>query len=185
VAAQQGVFQINLIPKDSFEFSPLGRFLSWATTTGRVLVVLTEFVVLLAFGSRFYFDKRVNDLTEEVEQKQVQIETFAETEKQMRKILAKQSPVNTYLSENLTFGQKYDNLSKTIPRGVHLEKLTINDTGMGMVGESESELGFAQLLRSLKRMEGVANLSMKDTTFEQTSGSVKFNIQATFKNGSN
>lgn len=181
MATQQGVFQINLIPKDSFEFSGLGKFLSWATTTGRILVVLTEFVVLLAFGSRFYFDKKINDLSEEVDQKQVQIESFAETEKQMRKILAKQAPVSNYLAENISFGGRYDSLSKLIPSGVHLEKLTIDDSGVGMAGESVSELGFAQLLRSLKKMEGIANLSMKDTNFDQTSGAVKFNIQATFK----
>jgi Tfp pilus assembly protein PilN len=137
--------------------------------------------VLLAFGSRFYFDKKVNDLTEEVTQKQVQIETFADTEKQMRRILAKQAPIDSYLVNNITFSQRYDELTKIIPSGVRLEKLTIDINGMGMTGDSTSELGFAQLLRSLKRMDGVANLSMKETSFDQTSGSVKFNIQATFK----
>lgn len=181
MAAQQGVFQINLIPKDSFEFSTLGKVLTWATTTGRVLVVLTEFVVLLAFASRFYFDKKINDLSEEVDQKQVQIETFAETEKLMRKVLAKQTPINNYLTENITFGQKYDNLARIIPNGVRLEKLTIDGSGMVMVGESTTELGFAQLLKSLKKMDGVAGLTMKDTSFDQTSGAVKFNIQASFK----
>ncbi len=181
MAAQQGVFQINLIPKDSFEFSTVGKVLLWATTTGRVLVVLTEFVVLLAFGSRFYFDKKINDLSEVVDQKQVQIETFAETEKLMRKILAKQTPISDYLSENITFGQKYDGLTKLVPSGVHFEKLSIDGNGIGMVGESTSELGFAQLLKSLKKMEGVSHLSMKETSFDQTSGAVKFNIQATFK----
>lgn len=181
MAAQQGVFQINLIPKDSFEFSSLGKILSWTTTTGRVLVVLTEFVVLLAFGSRFYFDKKVNDLTEEVTQKQVQIESFAETERLMRKILAKQSPVDIYLVDNITFKQKYDSVVKIIPSGVNLNKLIIDGNGVEMAGESLSELGFAQLLGGLKKMPGVANLSMKDTGFDQITGSVKFNIQTTFK----
>ncbi len=181
MAAQQGVFQINLIPKDSFEFSTLGKVLLWITTSGRVLVVLTEFVVLLAFGSRFYFDKKINDLMEEVGQKRVQIESFGETETEMRRILAKQAPISTYQAENITFSQRYDDLTKIIPRGVHLEKLTIDGNGMAMIGASESELGFAQLLRSLKRVEGVSSLAMKDTSFDQISGSVNFNIQASFK----
>jgi len=181
VATQQGVFQINLIPKDSFEFSTLGKVLSWTTTTGRVLVVLTEFIVLLAFGSRFYFDKKVNDLTEEVSQKQVQIEAFAETENTMRKILAKQVPIDNYLAKNIAFGKKYDGLARLIPLGVHLTALTIDEKGMVMNGESVSELGFAQLLKRLKKMEGVTNLSMNDTSFDQTLGSVKFNIQASYR----
>jgi len=181
VAAQQGVFHINLLPKDSFSFSALGKFLSWALTTGRVLVVLTEFVVLLAFGSRFYFDKKVNDLKEEVDQKQVQIQAYAETEATIRTILAKQEPISKYMSGNLTFGERYDELSRIMPSGVRLEKLTLDSSGMNLVGESASELGFAQLLQNLKKIKNIVRLSMKETNFDQTTGVVKFNIQTSFK----
>jgi len=181
VAAQQGVFHINLLPKDSFSYSTLGKFLTWATTSGRVLVVLTEFVVLLAFGSRFYFDKKVNDLKEEVDQKQAQIQAFADTERIIRTILAKQTPVNGYLMGNLAFNERYGELSRIMPAGVRLEKLTVDKTGMTLVGESDSELGFAQLLRSLKKFRGATRLSMKETSFDQTTGTVKFNIQTTFQ----
>ncbi|KKT40026.1 hypothetical protein A3K29_01410 [Candidatus Collierbacteria bacterium RIFOXYB2_FULL_46_14] len=181
MAAQQGVFHINLLPKDSFNYSTLGKFLTWATTSGRVLVVLTEFVVLLAFGSRFYFDKKVNDLKEEVDQKQAQIQAFSDTERIMRTILAKQAPVNGYLTKNLEFNERYDELSRVMPAGVRLDKLIIDKNGMALVGESDSELGFAQLLQGLKKFRGVARLSMKETSFDQTTGTVKFNIQTTFQ----
>lgn len=181
MAAQQGVFHINLLPKDSFSYSTLGKFLAWATTTGRVLVVLTEFVVLLAFGSRFYFDKKVNDLTEEIDQKQAQIEAFAETESLIRRILAKQKPVENYLSSNLGFSDRYNELSRLMPNGVKLEKLTLDSSGLSIVGEANTELGFAQLLQNLKKLEGLKKLSMKETNFDQTTGSVKFTIQTSFQ----
>lgn len=181
MAAKQGLSYINLLPKDSFEFSPLGRFLSWATTAGRVLVVMTEFVVLLAFGSRFYFDKKLNDLSEVLDQKQAQINAFSEVEDRIRKVLAKQAPIETFLKSNLGFSEKYTALSQIIPTGVKLEKLAIDSTGINMVGEASSELGFAQFLYKLKKMKGISSLSLKETSFDQTSGTVKFNIQTTFK----
>lgn len=181
MAAKQGFSHINLLPKDSFEFSPLGRFLSWATTAGRVLVVLTEFVVLLAFGSRFYFDKKLNDLGEVLDQKQAQIEAFSETETRIRTVLAKQAPIGSYLKDNLRFSEKYLALAKLIPVGVKLEKLTIDTGGTTMVGEANSELSFAQFLNRLKNTDGLVKLSMKETTFDQVTGAVKFNIQTTFK----
>jgi len=181
VAAQQGVFHINLLPKDSFSYSALGKFLAWATTTGRVLVVLTEFVVLLAFGSRFYFDKKVNDLKEEVDQKQAQIQAFADTENEIRIILAKQTPISNYLSGNMAFGQRYEELGRIMPSGVKLERLTLDKSGMNLVGDANSELGFSQLLQNLKKIEGVSRLSMKETNFDQNTGTVKFNIQTSFK----
>lgn len=181
MAAKQGFSHINLLPKDSFEFSPLGRFLSWATTAGRVMVVMTEFIVLLAFGSRFYFDKKLNDLTEVLDQKQAQINAFSEIEAQIRTLLSKQSPVETYLKSNLNFSGKYANLGKIIPPGVKLDKLLIDSFGLNMEGEASSELSFAQFLNRLKKMDRIAMIGMKETTFDQVTGTVKFNIQTTFK----
>lgn len=181
MAVKQGFSHINLLPKDSFELSPLGRFLAWATSAGRVLVVMTEFVVLLAFGSRFYFDKRLNDLTEVLDQKQAQIAAFSETESRARTLLAKQAPIDTYMKNNLKFSDKFSTLSRIMPSGVTLEKLTIDSTGMNLFGESVSELEFALFLNKLKKMDGIIRLGMKEATFDQTTGSVKFNIQTTFK----
>ena len=181
MAVKQGFSHINLLPKDSFEFSPLGRFLNWATTAGKVLVVMTEFVVLLAFGSRFYFDKKLNDLSEVLDQKQAQINAFSETETQIRLVLAKQAPINTYLKNNLNLLSKYTTLAKIMPQGVTLEKLTVDSTGLNMMGQAGSELSFAQFLNGLKNMNKVAMIAMKETTYDQASGAVKFNIQTTFK----
>lgn len=150
-------------------------------TAGRVLVVLTEFVVLLAFASRFYFDKKLNDLSEVIDQKQTQIDAFAETEMQIRKVLAKQSAVNGYLQNNLGIIKRYDELNRITPSGIKLEKLSIETTGMNMTGQSESELGFAQFLHNLKQLPGIGRLSINDTNFDQTKGSVKFSILISFK----
>jgi len=183
VAIKRGVSGINLLPKDSFEFSIFGKILKWVTTIGRVLVVMTEFVVLLAFGSRFYFDKKLDDLNETIIQKQAQIQAYGEVESSIRKILAKQQPVEAYMSSGLNFGTKIDNLTKVVPSGTTVDSLNLTKNGMTVIGKAQSEYGFAQLISGLKRLEGVTNISMRDTIFDQTSGGVKFNVQLTFKDG--
>lgn len=174
-------FRINLLPKTSFEFSALGKFLSWAMTSGRVLVVLTEFVVLLSFGSRFYFDKKINDLSEEIDQKMAEIESFGEVEVQMRQILSRQKPLITYLDQNIKFADKYDELAKIVPQGVAMEKLYIDQNTLKLTGKAETELGFAQFLNNMKKMETLSYLNIRDTNFEQNSNAVTFTIQATYK----
>lgn len=181
MAAQRGISNINLIPKDSFEFSVSGRFLKWATTGGRVLVVLTEFVVLLAFASRFYFDKKLNDLSEVLDQKQAQIVAYKSTEDQMRKVLAKQLPIDGYLKSNLNFEKKVTQLEQIMPTGVKLENFSIAENTLTLAGQSVSELGFVSLLRGLKKMDGVSKIDLKDTNFDQATGAVKFSIQMQFK----
>lgn len=181
MALNRGVSGINLLPKDRFENSYLGKFLGWATTSGRVLVVLTEFVVLLAFGSRFYFDKQLNDVSEITDQKVAQIEAYADTEREMRNILAKQALVRSFLNDNLRIGEKYDLLTEAMPYGVSLEKFTVESSGVNISGEAKSELGFAQLLRNLKQTKEVGYINIRDTVFDQTSNTMKFSIQMNFK----
>ena len=150
-------------------------------TTGRVMVVLTEFVVLLAFGSRFYFDKKLNDLTETIDQKISQIENYGEVENQMRILLTKQLPINEYLTKSIMFSKKYDGLTKAVPVGVKLEKVFFDQNTMRITGKSDSELGFAQLLRRLKSMESLTYMNIRDVYFDQNTKVVMFTIQANFK----
>lgn len=174
-------FRINLLPKNSFEFSAVGKFLYWAMTTGRVLVVLTEFIVLLSFGSRFYFDKKINDLSEVIDQKIAQIESFSEIETQIREVLVKQKPVIAYLERNINFSNKYDSLAEAVPKGVLMEKVYIDQNTLRLTGKAETELAFAQFLSNMKQVPYFSYLNIRDTNFEQNTKAVTFTIQATYK----
>src|SRR3989344_3425468 len=66
---------INLIGEGDFSRTPIGRIVTWATTYGRYIMILTEIIVLLAFISRFSLDRKLTDLKEEITQKQAIIET--------------------------------------------------------------------------------------------------------------
>ena len=53
---------INLLPKTEFELSFWGRFIKWALSTGRYIIILTELVVIIAFMSRFKLDRDASDV---------------------------------------------------------------------------------------------------------------------------
>jgi Tfp pilus assembly protein PilN len=181
VATAHGVSSINLLPKDSFDFSTTGKALKWATTVGRVLVVLTEFVVLLAFASRFYFDKKLSDLGDVLVQKEAQIAAYADVETSMRKILAKEAPIETAQKDSLGFANKFDGLTRIMPVGTTLDSLSLSGAGLAILGRAQSEYGFAQLIAGIKKMPNVKTINMKDTSFDQTTAGVKFNMVINFK----
>ena len=180
MATIQGVSGINLLPKDSFEFSAVGKTLKWTITIGRVLVVLTEFVVLLAFASRFYFDRKLSDLGDQLIQKEAQINAYASVETQMRKVLAKQAPVEKILAGGVNFASKINGLTQVLPTGTVLDTLTLDQKSMSLTGTSQSEFGFAQFVNGIKKMPGITMVSLGDTSFDQTTGGVKFSIQINF-----
>ena len=146
-----------------------------------MLVVVTEFVVLLAFASRFYFDKKLDDLGEVWIQKEVQIKTYQDVETEMRKILAKQRPVEAFQSGGLRFVSIIDDLTQIIPIGTVLSSLSLDKSGLSISGKAQSEYGFAQFVYGVKKIPGVAMISLGETSFDQTTGGVKFSIQIKYK----
>ena len=168
--------KINLLPKDSFEFSSLGKFLKWSLTTGRVLVVLTEFVVILAFGSRFYFDKRLNDLIEEIDAKQAVVDSYAEIEKTTRDILTRQKVVDSYLTNNLRISDRINQIRRATPQDVTFDDIAIGENGLSLSGTANSESGLANLIAGINQIPDVESVTVAGIDFDQRQGNIKFKI---------
>lgn len=171
--------RINLLPKDAFEFSALGKILKWAMTTGRVLVVLTEFVVILAFGSRFYFDKRLNDLIEVIDQKQAVVDSYAEIENKMRDLLSRQAIIDKYLADNLGVNNIINQTKRSTPADVNFTEININYKGFSLTGTSGSEGGLANLLVGLNNLPNVTGVNVGSIDFDQRQGIINFKIAIT------
>lgn len=173
--------KVNLLPKDAFETSFLGNFLKWSLTAGRVMVVLTEFVVILAFSSRFWFDKRLNDLKESNDSKQLTIQSYGETEDQMRQILLRQEPVEIWLNERLGVKEGLGRLTALLPNGVILNQASFLQAGMGIAGVAGSEQALAQTINVMRSYQNVERVEIKKIEFDQKKGGVIFEIVSKFK----
>jgi len=78
--------QINLIPQDEFESSNFGRILKWALSTFRIVVIVTELIVMSAFLSRFWLDAKNSDLNEEINVNKSQIIAYKDIETEFRSL---------------------------------------------------------------------------------------------------
>lgn len=181
MAAQHGLSHINLLPKESFQFSALGRILKWTITVGRVLVVMTEFVVILAFASRFYFDKKLNDLNDEISSKLNVIAAYAQVESQMRDVLARQGVIETAQRSSVNTADTIAKLSRLIPFGVTVDILQINGKKVSFNANAGSEALFSQTIYNFKTDPGVVGITLGQTTYDQSSGQVKFTLTVTYK----
>ena len=174
--ARSFLSKVNLLPKDNFEFSFVGKFLRWSLTAGRVMVVLVEFVVILAFGSRFWFDKKLNDLREVIDQKEMVVISYAETEAEMRKVLARQEPVEGYLENNLDLAKRVNDLNYFLPEGVTLTEMKMEKEKVSLVGVAGSEETFSRTIRAMAQMEDAYQTEVKGLEFDQKRGGVNFEI---------
>lgn len=168
--------KINLLPRDSFEFSALGKILKWALTSGRVLVILTEFVVILAFGSRFYFDKKLNDLIEGIGQKQAVVESYADIENKIRDLLSRQVIVDKYLKENLGISGIINQIKRLTPVDVSFTEISVDNKGFLLSGTAGSEGGLANLLAGINTIKNVTGVNVGEIDFDQRQGFINFKI---------
>ena len=81
--------RINLLPQEEFEASVLGRILRWAMGTFRIIVIITEMIVMGAFLSRFWLDAQNSDLNDQIKISSAQISSQASFEKKFRDVQTK------------------------------------------------------------------------------------------------
>lgn len=150
---------INLLPQEEFDASTLGRVLRWAMGTFRIIVIITEMVVMGAFLSRFWLDAQNSDLNEEITIKSAQISAQSDFEKQFR---STQNKLNIFksLASNPPPSGKIDIIASRIPTNITLTGISVDDASAQLKGTAASELGLAQLLSNLQAEKSLKSVDI-------------------------
>lgn len=131
---------INLLPKSEFELSYWGRFLKWALSTGRYIIILTEIVVIAAFLSRFKLDQDLSDLTDAVNNKQQILKHTAATEKNFRLVQSRLDAAAALLSSQNKPSQILDAVASALPESLRLTSVAIATGQITVAAQAGSEL---------------------------------------------
>lgn len=168
---------INLLPQEEFNVSILGRILKWAMGTFRIIVIVTELVVMAAFLSRFWLDARNSDLNAAVKMASAQITAQTDLEKEFRSI---QSKVNIFKEARKASkpSQTINAITSKLPADVILTGVSISENAVQIKGASASELGIAQFIANLGANPTFKNVDLgqvnsSDNTQAQTIFSIK------------
>lgn len=174
--------KINLLPKDKFESSALGRFIKWAVDVGRWIVVLTEFVVICAFLSRFYFDTKLANLFDDVKQKQAIVDSALPFEENFRLVQEKIKIVKNLLAEEKHPSETFSEISQLLPSDISLTKMVFDTGKISLTGSSLSEKSLNVLLSGLISDPKLEEVSLDNVSTQKDNPSaISFNISATVK----
>ncbi|MGB9637644.1 MAG: PilN domain-containing protein [Microgenomates group bacterium] len=174
--------KINLLPKDSFENSDLGKLLSWATNVGRWIVVLTEFVVVCAFLSRFYFDTKLANLFDEVKQKQAIVDSAIPFEEKFLLTQEKIKMVKSLLAQEKKPSTFFTNISGFIPFNIFLTSLGLSENKLILDGYSLSDWEINLFVRELATEPHLSEISLDKINTDKNNPAVtNFSITAVVK----
>lgn len=172
--------KINLLPQEEFASSTLGRALKWALSTFRIIVFVTEFLVMIAFLSRFWLDAKNSDLTDNIKQKQAIIEAQADFEKTFRDT-QKRLSIFQNISGNPKKADFIDKLSSKVPNDVTLTSISMQDNSAAVKGISVSEQNIAQFISNLKSEPTFKKVSLGQVNQSpDNSDYIVFNIKLSY-----
>ena len=140
---------INLLPHEEFNVSITGRVLKLAMGTFRIIVIVTEMIVMAAFLSRFWLDAQNSDLNDAIKVKSAQITAQASVEKEFRTV---QSKVNIFkeVREGVASAQIVDAIISKLPADAILTGISVSEGTATVNGTSGDESGIAQFITNLK-----------------------------------
>lgn len=150
---------INLLPGDDLENKAGGKFLKWALSWGKRIVVFTELIVILAFLSRFWLDTTVANNNDKITQKKNVVVASSNFEANFRKIADKVSKAQS-LENSVSALTVYDEAKKLIPLGIDLNQLSVNGDKVSFTGTAD-EPTLAKLIDAFKNSASFGDVSVE------------------------
>lgn len=172
---------INLLPKDPFAESSLGKFLGWALTTGRYIVIFTELIVIIAFISRFTLDRRLNAINESILAKQAKIQAFSELETTIRGLQEKGEFVHgitavRHPADWLEF------LLEVTPADIVYDQLSVTpNSTISLRGVSFSQDSLSNTITEIKKDPDVEEVVLSTVETSDRSSGISFALQIQLK----
>ena len=164
MAARSKKAQINLLPKDEFEASNLGRILKWALSTFRIIVIVVEMVVMAAFLSRFWLDAKKTNLDEEIEQKQATILAQSTFEDDFRDIQERLKIFSQMKEKDDEVTASLSTVTSLLPSDIILSSYTLAKGEVTLKGTTPNEISISQLIANLEASELFSDVSLNGIT---------------------
>lgn len=176
--AKKDTNTINLLPEKEFAGSVSGRILSWIISTFRVIVIVTEILVMIAFLSRFWLDAQNTDLTEELEEKKSIISAQSTFESEFRDI-QERTKLFTELTSKEGSSEYFTVISQSLPPDVTLAELSKAENELEIIGNTSNERSVQQLLVNLAATKRFGTINLQEIQTNPANNSiVTFTIKA-------
>jgi len=169
---------VNLIPKDPFFETALGRSIKWTVSVGRYILIFTQLVVIVSFLTRFVLDRQVTDLNVAINQQKMAIQNYGDFEKRFLFVQEQISDIRQ-LQQESNLMEIFPLLNETIPNNVILDELSIGQDNVLFSGIALSQNDFNILVTNVKLSPYFDEVSMDkiESRGDNLPGLV-FNLQA-------
>lgn len=177
MSAQKNKKQINLLPREDFDKTTLGRVLKWSLTTFRYIVIFVELIVVGGFLSRFYFDVQIGNLNEEIMQQSAAISARSDFERIFRKTQLKLSVLENISSESNSVIPIIKVISDNISSDSQVTRLTKDGAKVSIEIATLSEVSALNFTENLRRSDVFLKLSITRVQSDETTPYTSYTLE--------
>ena len=161
--------EISLLSENDNSQSISSLILRWTTTVGRLLIILTELIVVGAFISRFWLDRKNADLSETLRQQKAIISSTKEFESEFNSLQTRLNFIKTFRQSTTPLTSKMVNLSQSIPPEINVTAVAVKD---GDAAESQVDLK-ASAFNEQNIVDLITNLTLNPNIKSVEIGSIE------------
>lgn len=154
--------QINLLPKKGFATTTVGRILSWLLSTFRIIVIVTEMIVMLAFLSRFWLDAKNSDLNDQIEQKKAVLAASGDFEKQFKDTQRRLNTFSALTANTTPVASSLKTVTSYLPSDIFLTSYSLSAKNIQVSAIASSEKSIQQFIANLQSNEIFQNISLTE-----------------------
>ena len=174
------VASVNFVKGRGVSF--VDKFIQFSLTTGRFIVILTEFIALCAFIYRFSLDRQIIDLHDQIKYKQNIIALSSESEEKFRNLQERLNTIEDLTNQkSVPIGKIFSDILSFAPSNILINSITVSDTSIRIDATARSIGTITTLINDLKNYPAVASVSLDKIENRTSNGTIIVNISAKLK----
>lgn len=169
---------INLVGEN---VSFVDRFITWALTIGRLVVILTELIALSAFFYRFTLDRELIDLHEKIKQEQSVVLFLKDNEDTFRNL---QNRINLAGNFGTITAGKVGILSDLVsfaPPGVSFNTIAVQEDRVRINFNTNSVSSLSEFVDKLKKYGKIGSVIVEKIENKPSNATIIVSITAVLK----
>ncbi len=170
--------EMNFVPSEEeiINSSISNKFFHFFTNRGKLIIIITEAIVLLVFLSRFKLDRDISDLKENIENKNAIIESTKSIEKDFREVQKNVNTIDTITKNQINWFAELESFDSKIPQGMILDSISYNNEVISLSAKVNSAEAFATFIGNTIANPKVKSVVLVSSSYDTNSKEYSFKM---------
>lgn len=165
---EQKNVSINLLKNRRGVF--VDKFIGWALTVGRLLVILTELIALSAFLYRFSLDRKLIDLHSKIKQEELAVKALKKSEDNYRNLQDRLGLVSNFSNIGTQKIKIFQDILAFAPNGITLNNLIMYENRISINAIAQGTSSLNAFTNSLKTYPKLQKLNLDSIQIKPLNG---------------